>query len=117
MLIKLNARRKKALGQRAHKSGTVRLYVCAQPMHIARSLPAGASKPKVFRGRWIESQSNRVEMQLGDAVRPSGQGARWPAADRLVIVVNSAWPRATDRELFAGRSAFLYAVREAAKGL
>jgi len=31
--------------------------------------------------------------------------------------VNSAWPRATDRDLSAGRSAFLYAVRDAAKGL
>ena len=34
-----------------------------------------------------------------------------------MIVENAAWPRATDRDLFAGRSAFLYAVRDAAKGL
>ena len=44
-----------------------------------------------------------------------GQSVTLFPADRLVIVVNSAWPRATDRDLFAGRSAFLYAVRDAAK--
>jgi CubicO group peptidase (beta-lactamase class C family) len=37
--------------------------------------------------------------------------------DRLVIVVNSAWPSATGRELFQARSAFVTAVREAAKGM
>jgi CubicO group peptidase (beta-lactamase class C family) len=37
--------------------------------------------------------------------------------ERLVIVINSAWPTAVGRELFAARSAFLGAVRAAAKGL
>ena len=37
--------------------------------------------------------------------------------ERLVIVVNSAWPSATGRELFVARSAFINAVRAAAKGL
>jgi CubicO group peptidase (beta-lactamase class C family) len=37
--------------------------------------------------------------------------------ERLVIVVNSAWPSATGRELFTARSAFHNAVRAAAKGL
>jgi CubicO group peptidase (beta-lactamase class C family) len=37
--------------------------------------------------------------------------------ERLVIVINSAWPSATGRELFAARSAFHNAVRAAAKGL
>jgi CubicO group peptidase (beta-lactamase class C family) len=37
--------------------------------------------------------------------------------ERLVIVVNSAWPSATGRELFTARSAFINAVRAAAKGL
>ena len=37
--------------------------------------------------------------------------------ERLVIVVNSAWPEATGRELFVARSAFHNAVRAAAKGL
>lgn len=36
---------------------------------------------------------------------------------RLVIVLNSAWPTAVGRELFIARSAFLNAVREATKGL
>jgi CubicO group peptidase (beta-lactamase class C family) len=37
--------------------------------------------------------------------------------ERLVIVINSAWPSATGRELFIARSAFINAVRAAAKGL
>jgi CubicO group peptidase (beta-lactamase class C family) len=37
--------------------------------------------------------------------------------ERLVIVINSAWPTAVGRELFAARSAFIAAVRAAAKGL
>jgi CubicO group peptidase (beta-lactamase class C family) len=36
--------------------------------------------------------------------------------ERLVIVVNSAWPKATDRELGAAQTAFVQAIREAAKG-
>ena len=35
--------------------------------------------------------------------------------DRLVVVINSAWPTATGRELFLARNAFVNAVREAAK--
>jgi len=37
--------------------------------------------------------------------------------ERLVIVINSAWPKAGASELFVARSAFLNAVRAAAKGL
>jgi CubicO group peptidase (beta-lactamase class C family) len=37
--------------------------------------------------------------------------------ERLVIVLNSAWPTAVGRELFVARSAFLNAVRAAVKGL
>jgi CubicO group peptidase (beta-lactamase class C family) len=37
--------------------------------------------------------------------------------ERLVIVINSAWPSATGRELFVARSAFINAIRAAAKGL
>ena len=36
--------------------------------------------------------------------------------DRLVIVVNSAWPNATGRELFQARTAFVNALRAQAKG-
>jgi CubicO group peptidase (beta-lactamase class C family) len=35
--------------------------------------------------------------------------------DRLVVVINSAWPTATGRELFLARNAFVNAVRAAAK--
>jgi CubicO group peptidase (beta-lactamase class C family) len=37
--------------------------------------------------------------------------------DKLVVVVNSAWPQATGRELGAAQIAFLAAVRDAAKEL
>ena len=37
--------------------------------------------------------------------------------ERLVIVIESAWPSATGRELFVARSAFHNAIRAAAKGL
>jgi CubicO group peptidase (beta-lactamase class C family) len=37
--------------------------------------------------------------------------------DRLAIVINSAWPSAVGRELFIARSAFVNAIRAAAKGL
>jgi CubicO group peptidase (beta-lactamase class C family) len=37
--------------------------------------------------------------------------------DGLVVVVNSAWPRATDRELAAVQTSFLGAIRDAARGL
>jgi CubicO group peptidase (beta-lactamase class C family) len=56
-------------------------------------------------------------------VRPDGYDARgifgqsittFPK-DRLVIVINSAWPTATGKELSAARNAFIAAVREAAR--
>jgi CubicO group peptidase (beta-lactamase class C family) len=37
--------------------------------------------------------------------------------ERLVVVVNSAWPTAVGRDLFVARSAFINAVRAAAKGM
>ncbi len=46
-----------------------------------------------------------------------GQSISVVPDQRLVIVLNSAWPTAVGRELFVARSAFLNAVREAAKGL
>ena len=46
-----------------------------------------------------------------------GQSISIVPDERLVIVVNSAWPSATGRELFVARSAFLNAVRTAAKGI
>jgi len=46
-----------------------------------------------------------------------GQSIAVVPDERLVIVVNSAWPSATGRELFVARSAFINAARAAAKGL
>jgi CubicO group peptidase (beta-lactamase class C family) len=46
-----------------------------------------------------------------------GQSISVVPDERLVVVVNSAWPSATGRELFVARSAFINAVRAAAKGL
>jgi hypothetical protein len=35
--------------------------------------------------------------------------------DRLIIVINSAWPAATSKEYGAARNAFINALREATK--
>ena len=44
-----------------------------------------------------------------------GQSVTTFRDDRIVIVTNAAWPKATDRELSAARTAFLNAARAAAK--
>ncbi len=46
-----------------------------------------------------------------------GQSISVIPEERLVIVINSAWPTAVGRDLFVARSAFIGAVRAAAKGL
>jgi CubicO group peptidase (beta-lactamase class C family) len=46
-----------------------------------------------------------------------GQGILIVPEERLVVVVNSAWPAATGRELSAARTAFYEAIRAAAKGV
>lgn len=51
-----------------------------------------------------------------DASGIFGQSITTFKDDRLIIVVNSAWPRATGRDLGAARTAFVEAVRAAAKG-
>lgn len=83
---------------------------------------------------WIAEATSR---QISNGAPPAGYGYFWwlgqggpyqasgifgqsiavIPAERLVIVINSAWPKATDRDLFAMRSAFHNAVRAAAKGL
>lgn len=50
-----------------------------------------------------------------EAVGIFGQSITTFRDDRIVIVTNAAWPRATDRELGALRTAFLDAARAAAK--
>lgn len=46
-----------------------------------------------------------------------GQSISVVPDEGLVIVINSAWPTAVGRELFAARSAFVAAIRAAVKGL
>jgi CubicO group peptidase (beta-lactamase class C family) len=50
-----------------------------------------------------------------EAVGIFGQSITTFRDDRIVIVTNAAWPRATDREISALRTAFLDAARAAAK--
>ena len=45
-----------------------------------------------------------------------GQSVTVFPEDRLVIVLNAAWPQATGRERSAARTTFINAVREAARG-
>ena len=51
-----------------------------------------------------------------DASGIFGQSISTFRDDRLIIVQNAAWPKATDRDLSLARAAMLTAVREAAKG-
>src|SRR5262249_53569014 len=46
-----------------------------------------------------------------------GQSITTFRGDRLVSVLNSAWPRATGRDLSAAQTAFINAIRAAAKGI
>jgi len=93
-----------------------------------------AQHAKILPDGWI---SQATTAQITNGAPPSGYGYFWwlgPAGsyqasgifgqsitiipdERLVIVINSAWPSAVGRELFVARSAFLNAVRLAAKGL
>lgn len=52
-----------------------------------------------------------------EAVGIFGQSITTFKDDRLVIVINSAWPVATGKEYSAARTAFVNAVREAARAL
>jgi CubicO group peptidase (beta-lactamase class C family) len=52
-----------------------------------------------------------------EAVGIFGQSITTFKDDRLVIVINSAWPVATSKEYSAARNAFLEALREAAKAI
>jgi CubicO group peptidase (beta-lactamase class C family) len=52
-----------------------------------------------------------------DASGIFGQSITTYRDERLIIVSNAAWPRATGRDLSAARTAFNEAIRAAAKGL
>jgi CubicO group peptidase (beta-lactamase class C family) len=58
---------------------------------------------------WIGSNNSYVAAGI------FGQSITIFPDDRLVVVINSAWPTATGRELFLARNAFVNAVRAAAK--
>ncbi|MBL8554314.1 MAG: serine hydrolase [Phenylobacterium sp.] len=80
-------------------------------------------------GWTTEATSKQIENGVGGYgyfwwIRPQGgfeargifgQGIVIVPEDKLVIVVNSAWPRATGRDLSAARTAFYEAIRAAAK--
>ena len=55
-----------------------------------------------------------MRKMIGLLMAAAGRGA---AHALIVLKPGTAWPSATGRELFAARSAFLNAVRAAAKGL
>jgi len=89
---------------------------------------------KILPDGWIGQATTR---QITNGAPPSGYGYFWWLGpdgtyqasgifgqsisiipdERLVIVINSAWHSAVGRELFVARSAFINAVRAAAKGL
>ncbi len=52
-----------------------------------------------------------------EAVGIFGQSITTFKDDRLIIVINSAWPAATSKEYSASRTAFVNALREAAKSI
>jgi CubicO group peptidase (beta-lactamase class C family) len=93
-----------------------------------------AQHAKILPDGWI---GQATTAQITNGAPPAGYGYFWwlgPAGsyqasgifgqsitiipdERLLIVINSAWPSAVGRELFVARGAFLNAVRLAAKGL
>jgi CubicO group peptidase (beta-lactamase class C family) len=98
-------------------------------------LDGGVANGKQILPPWWTAEATRAQIGNGQPA-PAGYGYFWWIRDngsydasgifgqsittfkddRLVIVLNSAWPHATGRELSAARTAFVNAVREAAKG-
>jgi CubicO group peptidase (beta-lactamase class C family) len=88
-----------------------------------------AGKRVVAKGWVAEATKKQVENGYGGYgyfwwIRPDGgydadgvfgQSISTFRSERLVIVINSAWPQATGDELYAARTAFLTAVRASAK--
>jgi CubicO group peptidase (beta-lactamase class C family) len=97
-------------------------------------LDGGVANGQQILPPWWTAEATRVQIGNGQPA-PAGYGYFWWIRDngsydasgifgqsittfkddRLVIVLNSAWPHATGRELSAARTAFVNAVREAAK--
>ena len=111
-----------------HDGGRLRAI---RPVHARRRCGAGV---KILPDGWIQQATTA---QITNGAPPAGYGYFWWLGqggpyqasgifgqsisvvpdERLVVVINSAWPAATGRELFVARSAFINAVRAAAKGL
>ncbi len=88
----------------------------------ARILPEGwvaqATTPQITNGApppgygffwWMRPEG------AYEAVGIFGQSITTFRDERLIIVTNAAWPRATGRDLSAARTAFINAAREASK--
>jgi CubicO group peptidase (beta-lactamase class C family) len=98
-------------------------------------LEGGAARGKQILPKWWVGQATTPQITNGapapgygyfwwmrpngsyEAVGIFGQSVTTFRDDRLVVVTNAAWPQATGRELSAARTAFINAVREAAKGI
>ncbi|MEO8113213.1 MAG: serine hydrolase, partial [Phenylobacterium sp.] len=97
-------------------------------------LDGGKASGKQVVPAWWTAEATKVQIANGQPA-PAGYGYFWwirPIGsydasgifgqsittfrdDRLIIVLNSAWPTAVGRELSAARAAFLLGVRAAAK--
>ena len=96
-------------------------------------LDGGKAGGKQVLPPWWIAQATTKQIDNGDAgygyfwwMRPSGayeaigifgQSIATFRDERLIVVVNSAWPAATGRELSMARAAFIEAARAAAKGI
>jgi CubicO group peptidase (beta-lactamase class C family) len=97
-------------------------------------LDGGKAGGKQILPEWWTAEATRTQI-TSDELKPGGYGFFWwirPNGsydasgifgqsistfrdDRLIVVINSAWPRATGRDLSAARTAFVEAVRSEAK--
>jgi len=97
-------------------------------------LDGGKADGKQLLPTWWTAEATKVQIAIGQPP-PAGYGFFWwirPTGsydasgifgqsittyrdERLVIVLNSAWPRATGKDLSAARTAFLEAVRQASR--
>lgn len=76
----------------------------------AAQIPTGPEGPGAYGYFWWVPAAGTY-----DALGIFGQSIHTVPDERLVVVVNSAWPRATGRDLSRARAAFVEAVRNAAK--
>ena len=82
-----------------------------RPGDDGQQITNGARRRRGYGYFWWIGQGGAYE-----AVGIFGQSITIFPDERLVIVINSAWPTATGRDLFAARSAFINAVRDGGEG-